>query len=158
MGYHFMSRNRGLKSFVTQLSAEGKSEAEIVIALDCNCNTVKYHLSEAFREAHRAKRAASRRSNKLELVKSAGGKCSVCGYDKSFQALQFHHVDPSNKSFSIANSSFRNYEKLKTEAEKCVLVCANCHAEIEAGIISLPPLGREANPVAFEAIQPSVQV
>jgi hypothetical protein len=29
----------------------------------------------------------------------------------------------------------------RKEAKKCVLVCANCHGEIETGLIESPPAG-----------------
>jgi hypothetical protein len=29
-------------------------------------------------------------------------------------------------------------EKARAEAQKCVLLCANCHAEVEAGVLGLP--------------------
>ena len=58
-----------------------------------------------------------------------GGKCTLCGYCKSLAALQFHHPD-NNKEFGIASGGYtRSYEKALAEAEKCILICANCHAE-----------------------------
>lgn len=67
---------------------------------------------------------------KEELVKYKGGKCERCGYDKCINALEFHHLDPSEKEFSISKYSVLSIEKLKKEVDKCVLVCANCHREI----------------------------
>ena len=70
-----------------------------------------------------------RKRNKIDLVNHFGGRCVRCGYDKSFAALQFHHKD-DNKSFEVSDSgSTRSYESLLAEAEKCELICANCHAE-----------------------------
>jgi hypothetical protein len=61
-----------------------------------------------------------------------GGKCVKCGYNKCIGALQFHHTDPSKKSFGIAEGYQRfSLAKLIEEAKKCILVCANCHSEIE---------------------------
>lgn len=72
-----------------------------------------------------------RRQHKKELlVKELGGKCSICGYDKCISALQFHHLDPSQKEITISTSNNVSYARMKKEAEKCILVCANCHAEI----------------------------
>jgi hypothetical protein len=54
------------------------------------------------------------------------------------EALQFHHRDPSKKSFAIAAGGLtRSIEVLRIEAAKCDLLCANCHAEVEAGIVSV---------------------
>lgn len=75
---------------------------------------------------------------KEELVNYKGGKCCICGYNKYIGALEFHHLDSSTKDFGIAqNSSYKNMAALKKEVGKCVLVCANCHREIHAGLINL---------------------
>jgi hypothetical protein len=69
----------------------------------------------------------------------AGGKCQLCGYDRSPAALQFHHVDPSTKSFGIGVTGVtRSLARARSEAAKCVLLCATCHAEVEAGVATLP--------------------
>jgi hypothetical protein len=52
--------------------------------------------------------------------------------------LEFHHLVPSEKSFSLSYRGVaRSLEKAKAEASKCVLLCANCHAEVEARFIVL---------------------
>ena len=72
--------------------------------------------------------------NRQELLKLHGSKCSVCSYDKCSSALQFHHIDPSEKEFEISESAY-SLENLISEAKKCVLLCANCHAEVENEIL-----------------------
>jgi 5-methylcytosine-specific restriction endonuclease McrA len=80
-----------------------------------------------------------RRRAKLRLIAEAGGCCQICGYDRYSGALHFHHRDPAAKEFGISRSGFtRSMEKMRAEAAKCVLLCSNCHAEIEAGIARLP--------------------
>jgi len=79
-----------------------------------------------------------RRKLKSILIEELGGKCQICGYKKYQGALQFHHTNPNTKEFGIAESgNTRSLERLREEAKKCVLVCSNCHAEIEAGLIPL---------------------
>ena len=75
-----------------------------------------------------------RRKNKIELVKYKGGKCEICGYDKCIDALEFHHLNPETKSFGIGNGDIRSLKRLKEEADKCIMVCSNCHKEIHAKI------------------------
>ena len=70
-----------------------------------------------------------RRRKKIELVEYKGGECEKCGYKKSINALEFHHIDPKQKDFSISGKSW-SLERLKKEVDKCIIVCANCHREI----------------------------
>ncbi len=80
-----------------------------------------------------------RRSAKDELVREAGGRCVLCGYDKCLGALHFHHVDPRSKSFGLATRGHtKSFAKLLAEARKCLLLCANCHAEVERGVTRIP--------------------
>jgi transposase len=86
------------------------------------------------RVAHVTKR---RRRVKEILVREAGGRCSVCGYDRYVGALEFHHLDRAAKQLSIAGyGTTVSLEALRTEAKKCVLLCSNCHAEVEAGLVA----------------------
>lgn len=68
-----------------------------------------------------------------------GGKCQICGYDKCVGALEFHHLDPTQKDFGISAKGYtRSWDKNKQELNKCILVCANCHREIHNGITECP--------------------
>jgi len=80
-----------------------------------------------------------RRNRKETLALEAGGACRLCGYDEHLAALEFHHVDPKEKKFGIAHAGVtRSLEACREEAKKCILLCSNCHAALEAGAISLP--------------------
>jgi len=77
------------------------------------------------------------RGLKQKAITYKGGVCQECGYHKCNGALEFHHLNPSEKDFSI--SHLKNYafnDKIKLELDKCILVCANCHREIHAGLIT----------------------
>jgi transposase len=92
--------------------------------------------------------ARRRRAIKRVLVEEAGGRCQLCGYDRCQEALQFHHLDPSQKSFHLGQGGLsRSLARCRSEAQKCALLCATCHAEVEAGItaMSLNSVA-EANP------------
>lgn len=83
--------------------------------------------------------ARRRRRVKEILVREAGGQCQLCGYDRSIFALHFHHRDPKSKSFGLAQRGItRAIRQVREEAAKCVLLCANCHAEVEWGDATLP--------------------
>jgi hypothetical protein len=87
--------------------------------------------------------SVTRRKQKVKrlLVQEAGGRCAVCGYDRCIINLVFHHVDPSQKVFALSSSTTKALATYREEMRKCVLVCANCHGEIEAGLIPSPPAG-----------------
>jgi formate-dependent nitrite reductase cytochrome c552 subunit len=85
--------------------------------------------------------AVTRRHRKIRaiLLAEAGGACVVCGYARCSSNLHFHHVDPEQKSFNMTMARGKSETAYRAEARKCVLVCANCHGEIEAGVIESPP-------------------
>lgn len=73
---------------------------------------------------------------KEALIEYKGGKCQICGYNKCNSALEFHHIEPHQKDFTISGGT-KSFENLKPEVDKCILVCANCHREIHAGLINI---------------------
>jgi excisionase family DNA binding protein len=82
--------------------------------------------------------AVARRRRRLKqiLVEDAGGRCAICGYDRHIGALQFHHRDGATKEFGVGERGLtRSLAAVRAEAAKCVLLCANCHSEVEAGIV-----------------------
>lgn len=90
-----------------------------------NCVPAGLNQTEALRYKKRA--------IKHELVKYKGGKCELCGYNKTECALQFHHINPEEKEFSLSHINLNNFtvtmNDLKKEVDKCQLLCANCHFE-----------------------------
>lgn len=83
--------------------------------------------------------ARHRRRLKERLVIEAGGRCVLCGYARSSAALGFHHVDPTAKRFGIsAGGLTQSLKTLCAEIAGCVLLCSNCHAEVENGVTALP--------------------
>ena len=71
------------------------------------------------------------RNFKKQMVDYKGGKCVKCGYDKCISALEFHHLNPNEKEFTLSHlKNYRFDEIIMNELDKCDLVCANCHREI----------------------------
>jgi uncharacterized protein YfdQ (DUF2303 family) len=62
----------------------------------------------------------------------SGGACNKCGYKKNYAALTFHHLDPTNKVFTVDSRrlSNTNWNSILEEWKKCELLCANCHSEL----------------------------
>jgi len=82
--------------------------------------------------------AVARRRRRLKqiLVSEAGGRCAICGYDRYIGALQFHHREGIAKEFGVSERGLtRSLAVVRAEAAKCILLCANCHSEVEGGIV-----------------------
>lgn len=78
------------------------------------------------------------RNLKQVCIDYKGGECQECGYNKCNAALEFHHLDPNEKDFNISELKKTNFnEKIKSELDKCALLCSNCHREVHAGLIIL---------------------
>ncbi len=92
--------------------------------------------SSQCKKCHQKKCKKRLRNYKQECVDYKGGKCIVCNYNRSIDALDFHHLDPSKKEFDISKSS-KSFKNLKEELNKCVILCSNCHRELHAGLITL---------------------
>lgn len=86
------------------------------------------------------KKAVAKRRQDLrqKAIVYKGGQCSICGYNKCAQALDFHHLEIGQKDFGISAKGYtRSWSKVKAELNKCVLLCANCHREVHEGITQL---------------------
>lgn len=75
---------------------------------------------------------------KIQRIYNGKLECVICGYDKCFGALEFHHLDPSTKEHTISRMTNYSEKVIRQEIEKCVMLCANCHREVHAGITSIP--------------------
>ena len=66
-----------------------------------------------------------------------GCKCWFCGYDKTWNNISFHHVNPADKVMPLTTRELtgHSWEKIYAEMQKCILCCHNCHGEIHAGLI-----------------------
>jgi hypothetical protein len=91
----------------------------------CKNRHTNYHHQAYGRQFERG------RARKLELVLKLGGHCTVCGYARNLAALEFHHRESSSKVFQLDTRSLANrtWREIEIEAEKCLLLCSNCHAE-----------------------------
>lgn len=77
--------------------------------------------------------AENRALIKKWALEYAGNKCSICGYDKCKEALDFHHLDSTQKEFNLSDRNLiLDWTLIKKELDKCILVCANCHREIHS--------------------------
>lgn len=82
---------------------------------------------------------------KERAVAHMGGCCQICGYFRCKRALEFHHLDKRDKQFSIStyitkaafcHSMSNVWFVIERELRKCILLCANCHREVESGVVN----------------------
>lgn len=85
-------------------------------------------------------RTRRNQQRKKELIKLLGGACSCCGYDKCPAALDFHHTN-GDKEEKVTTLMRKSFARAIEEAQKCTLLCANCHRE-EHYTDKGPPLGK----------------
>ena len=81
-----------------------------------------------------------RKRRKTNLLEVLGGKCIICGFDEFPEALEFHHVNPKQKSFGIGSSHAvtKSLDAQLEEMKKCVLLCSNCHKGVHAQYYTIP--------------------
>jgi hypothetical protein len=96
----------------------------------------KFH--KKCKECYKATNNKTQQIFKKEMVDYKGGECQCCGYNACLHALDFHHINPKTKKFTIGKISKRKItQEIAEELDKCILVCSNCHREIHAGYIDL---------------------
>ena len=94
---------------------------------------LRYGKTHRVELAERQRQWQKERKQYIDDYKLSRG-CSVCGYNKCAEVLDFHHSDcrkKGEKKFSIASSLKKgiSLEIIKEEMNKCVILCANCHRE-----------------------------
>ena len=78
--------------------------------------------------AREAQRQPAKQNRKFSLIQQLGGKCVRCGEDHPL-LLDFHHQDPSAKENEVTKllAAPGKYKEAQEEAQKCILLCSNCH-------------------------------
>lgn len=71
-------------------------------------------------------------NNRTQALEYLGGRCKRCGSDENTSTLQFHHLDPCDKRYSICRGLHKGFNFIQSELNKCILLCLNCHETIHA--------------------------
>lgn len=66
------------------------------------------------------------RRRRREALGLLGGRCVRCGATEN---LEFDHIDPATKSFSIGEFGSHSWADILTELKKCQLLCNACHID-----------------------------
>ena len=125
-----------LKKYDLQTVRTTNKENKLKLCPKCNTSKPKSEFYKSKKSSSYCKSCIVKsnlerqRNTKSLAVEYKGGKCSICGYSKSMAALEFHHINPNEKDKDYFNMRGGLSPNLKTELDKCVLLCANCHREI----------------------------
>ena len=120
-----------MKENILKLRKQGKSYREIQKILGCSKATIAYHCTDGQKEKARVSRITLRKTNRTKLKEKFGGQCTICGYNRCLDALDFHHINGNDKSNNVNFVLQRHgFNAAVLEAQQCQLVCSNCHREI----------------------------
>jgi len=143
--YKNLSNDEGLLVKIKDFYGKGNSLSTTAKKFNISRNTVKKYVdvrepiiktTEEIRLGKIESNRKRKKKIKLMAVSYKGGCCQECGYHKCNDALEFHHLDPTQKDFEISGRGMsRSWEKVEKELDKCVMLCANCHREAHASII-----------------------
>lgn len=76
---------------------------------------------------------------KRTVVLVMGNNCLICKKTYNQYGYDFHHIDPKSKTYSASDLiASLKYKEIAKELTKCVMLCANCHIGLEAGVYHLP--------------------
>jgi len=96
-------------------------------------------VKERSKERNKKKIKKRRKDISDRMIKYKGGCCQICGYNKCSRALHFHHINPKEKEFNLGYKAWSmKWENVVKELDKCILLCSNCHMEVEGGVTELP--------------------
>lgn len=101
----------------------------------CASTKIRESYTDGYRERARARSLKNSRANRLflkELRQSFG--CALCP-ERDPVCLEFHHLDPSTKSFELSRYASCPQATLVAEVKKCVCLCSNCHKKVHAGTL-----------------------
>lgn len=107
------------------------------------CKTCRREIdADAWRNSPNRKKIIKETSDRMvtqakALILSAKASgCVSCGETEPC-ALDFHHLDPSEKDYEVSHMHKLSLKKIQNELDKCIVLCANCHRKVHAGLIKV---------------------
>lgn len=120
-----VKNNHKLREKIIQLHEEGRRPSEIMMICDCSRTTVHYHINGKKKKKETSRNSVYMKEKRRRIKILRGGCCEICGYKKTLNALDFHHIDSSKKKYNISLLTSRPLTELIEELGKCIMVCAN---------------------------------
>lgn len=89
---------------------------------------------ERYSEKYKERRQAARDDRRQLINEAKTCGCIFCG-EKEPVCLDFHHVNEEEKDYGVSAMLTFSRERILEEIAKCIVVCANCHRKIHAGLL-----------------------
>lgn len=105
-------------------------ESHYDITLYCSGRCREKFNYEKHKERRRNGARLLHRKLKNKVVTKLGGKCEICGYNKSNAALDIHHKNPETKEDRKWKTTMRKIINNEISKSEIMLLCANCHREV----------------------------
>ena len=105
------------KSKIKKAYDEVKSTRKVAKLLNISRDSVIKVISNKRKKQISNNVISWRKRSKLKLVEYKGGECERCGYNKCIDSLEFHHIDPNEKDFTISGKSFNVQVKPGTQPD-----------------------------------------
>ncbi|HET8567370.1 MAG TPA: hypothetical protein VFM93_00100 [Candidatus Limnocylindria bacterium] len=116
-----------------------RAEAAKCDLLCASCHRMRHAALDAGRAGGSV--VEHRRRRKARAIRYMGASCETCWTTGPDAIFEFHHRDPAEKEFGVSEDGIpRSWEKVLAELAKCVMLCANCHREVHAGVRDLEPV------------------
>jgi hypothetical protein len=144
------SKDFGVGNFDGSLSRL-LAEAQKCDLLCASCHRLRHAKADEIAVVNRL--GVARREQKRRAVEHMSSECFECERTGPPALFEFHHLDAGAKEFGISKSGIvRTWDEIVAELEKCVMLCANCHREVHAGVRTIRPtllgLAEDAAPYA----------
>lgn len=98
----------------------------IATCRDCTIKRVKKWI-DGHANVYREKINQRNRDRKREIVDYFGDKCFDCQVTYPQYVYEFHHLDSTQKDVNPSKALTWSEDRMWTELNKCVMLCANCH-------------------------------
>jgi len=158
LSFHHIKRNKNTVRLSNLFAKQSwdfiEKELAKTILLCNNCHR-ELHAKE---QQHKKTWAVNRRRElKTKAIEYLGGKCSKCGYNKTITPVVFHHIDAATKEIRPARVlDSLNWDKIKKELKKTILLCENCHNELhhpEESFTAIPNQSKKSEQCSVEGCE-----
>lgn len=122
--------------------SEFHKSAKIKSGLQPNCKSCRKIIDrDSYIRSSKRRKAIKDRSIEIKKYNSSllyryKKFCGCCFCDeKEPVSLDLHHKNPKEKDINVSDAVCYSIKTLKKEIRKCIVICANCHRKLHAGLL-----------------------